>query len=264
MANTYSLDLESGSSQYAYISDASQTGLDLTSDFTLECWVKVESQPDESGMRIIVKRDDSWHGYSITYQEYGGTYTLRLSTLRPSSEKVIDYTSASPILPNSTWVHIACSWDVDGNKIIYINGTSVASDSAGGYAPTETATPFMIGANNDGVHAVGMYFDGLIDEVRVWSDVRTSTEISDNYQKELNGDESNLVGYWKFNNSASDETANNNDLTLSGSPSYSTTVPFTGIVGPTNLKTYNTNAKANIKTINTNAIANVKSLNTNT
>jgi len=33
--------------------------------------------------------------------------------------------------------------------------------------------------------------------------------------------------------------------------------------GPTNLKTYNTNAKANIKTINTNAIANVKTLNTN-
>ena len=35
------------------------------------------------------------------------------------------------------------------------------------------------------------------------------------------------------------------------------------IVGPTNLKTYNTNLKANIKTINTNPIANVKSLNTN-
>lgn len=35
-------------------------------------------------------------------------------------------------------------------------------------------------------------------------------------------------------------------------------------VGPTNLKSYNTNLKANIKTINTNPIANVKSLNTNT
>jgi hypothetical protein len=36
-----------------------------------------------------------------------------------------------------------------------------------------------------------------------------------------------------------------------------------GAAGPTNLKTYNTNAKANIKSINTNLIANVKSLNTN-
>lgn len=35
------------------------------------------------------------------------------------------------------------------------------------------------------------------------------------------------------------------------------------VVGPSNLKSYNTNLKANIKTINTNPIANVKSLNTN-
>jgi len=36
-----------------------------------------------------------------------------------------------------------------------------------------------------------------------------------------------------------------------------------GVSGPANLKSYNTNLKANIKTINTNPIANVKSLNTN-
>jgi hypothetical protein len=35
------------------------------------------------------------------------------------------------------------------------------------------------------------------------------------------------------------------------------------VVGPANIKTYNTNLLANIKTINTNAISNVKSLNTN-
>lgn len=36
------------------------------------------------------------------------------------------------------------------------------------------------------------------------------------------------------------------------------------VVGPANLKTYNTNVAANIKSIDTNLIANVKSLNTNT
>lgn len=40
-------------------------------------------------------------------------------------------------------------------------------------------------------------------------------------------------------------------------------VPALPVVGPANLKTYNTNVKANIKTINTNPIANVKSLDTN-
>lgn len=40
-------------------------------------------------------------------------------------------------------------------------------------------------------------------------------------------------------------------------------VTYSTVVGPANLKTYNTNVSANIKTINTNPIANVKTLNTN-
>jgi hypothetical protein len=70
------------------------------------------------------------------------------------------------------------------------------------------------------------------------------------------------VAYYKFNDSALDETANNNDLTLVASPTYSTDIP-TWAVGPANLKTYNTNAKANIKSVNTNLLANIKSINTN-
>jgi len=40
-------------------------------------------------------------------------------------------------------------------------------------------------------------------------------------------------------------------------------VTYTVVVGPANLKSYNTNLSANIKSIDTNLIANVKSLNTN-
>lgn len=37
--NTHALTLVAASSQYAYISDASQTGLDLSTDFTFEMWL---------------------------------------------------------------------------------------------------------------------------------------------------------------------------------------------------------------------------------
>jgi len=42
--------------------------------------------------------------------------------------------------------------------------------------------------------------------------------------------EAGLVAYYKFNDSALDETSNNNDLTLVNSPTYSTDVPFSGVV----------------------------------
>ena len=41
-------------------------------------------------------------------------------------------------------------------------------------------------------------FNGRIDEVRVWSAARTATEIDDNYNRVLDGDETGLQGYWRF------------------------------------------------------------------
>ena len=43
MANTHSLDLELGSSQYAYIDNGDQSGLGVTGDFTIEAWVRIET-----------------------------------------------------------------------------------------------------------------------------------------------------------------------------------------------------------------------------
>ncbi len=54
---------------------------------------------------------------------------------------------------------------------------------------------------------------------------------------------------------SADQTGTSNDPKL--------VITYTAVVGPANLKTYNTNAAANIKTINTNVIANVKTLDTN-
>ncbi|MCF7836026.1 MAG: hypothetical protein K9M15_02800, partial [Candidatus Marinimicrobia bacterium] len=59
-----------------------------------------------------------------------------------------------------------------------------------------------------------------------WSDVRTAQEIADNWNTELNGDEENLVAYYKLNNSLLDETSNDNDLTNNNSCPFSTDVPW--------------------------------------
>ena len=70
-----------------------------------------------------------------------------------------------------------------------------------------------------------IFCDGHFDELRIWTDIRTAQEISDNYQTELVGNEANLVGYWKFNNDLTDETSNSYDLTGVNSPTFSTDIP---------------------------------------
>ena len=111
---------------------------------------------------------------------------------------------------------------------MYKNGVLVA-DTAGETSATtikNSTANFFIGCNQD-TNVATNFFDGLIDEVRVWSDIRTVPEILNNYKRELVGNEANLVGYWRLNNDYLDQTSNNNDLTASGSPVFSTSVPFT-------------------------------------
>jgi len=49
MANTHSIALAAASSQSLSITDGSQTGLDLSGDFTIEAWIKLTQLPSTAG-----------------------------------------------------------------------------------------------------------------------------------------------------------------------------------------------------------------------
>ncbi len=77
--------------------------------------------------------------------------------------------------------------------------------------------------------ASGQYFAGTIRDVRLWDDVRSQPEISDNKTLTLTpASEANLVGYWRLNDAsgttAADGTASANDGTLQGSPAWTTAI----------------------------------------
>jgi hypothetical protein len=229
-ANTHSLDLEASSSQYAFRTDADQTGLDITGDLTVEAWVKFESLPSGGEMVVASKWDDngsndrSWFFYT---QEAAGTYYIAFynsSTGGGGGDIANKFVTWTP--STATWYHLAMAYDASAGTVdFYLNGSQQGTQQSGSKTSMyNSGAPFLVGARNDPSTS---FFDGLIDEVRVWDDIRTSGEILANYNTHLVGNEANLKGYWRFNNSALDETSNNNDLTLANSPSYSADVPFT-------------------------------------
>jgi len=144
-------------------------------------------------------------------------------------------------LSTGEWFFVTMTRDLTNNIKLYVDG--VLEDSATClYTPYYYYSEINIGRNP----GWSEYFNGVIDEVRIWNKVLEQSEIQSNMHKELTGDENGLIGYWPFNegtgNIAFDKTSNNNDGTLydgatwvnSTAPVWNwlTTNPSSGTIAP--------------------------------
>jgi len=218
--NTHSIDLEAGSSQYLSITDASQTGLDFTTDFSIEAWVKLESAPATDVEYCIAQKwEDSSEGWVFAYRDSSSTKQLRLFYYDGSTN--ITISTFNTDIQAGQWYHVAVTVDISASTAkFYVNGKETAGTAGTQDATTlgDTAHPFQIGARA----TPSNYFDGLIQNLRVWSEERTHAEIRQNMGVRNPVDSnSKLQGNWLFDNDATDSSSNSNDLTPSGSPVYS-------------------------------------------
>ncbi len=129
--------------------------------------------------------------------------------------------STSPIgsIRLNEWQHVAATYDAAGGVAsLYINGIAqelTQSGTPSGPIRDNAAFDFMIGNSTGGINT----FDGVIDEIRLWSNVRTGDELRESMGQYLNGDETGIVGYWRLNEgngaSAIDWSPNGNDGSVS-------------------------------------------------
>lgn len=104
----------------------------------------------------------------------------------------LDFTGKTPI-NDGEWHHVALSYDGE-NWAIYVDGKA---DGTSGADPNTTDQNLKIG-NLPEPHN-GEYFDGTMDELRVWNVARTADEIVATMNTELTGKEEGLVAYYNFN-----------------------------------------------------------------
>jgi len=116
------------------------------------------------------------------------------------------------ILPDNTgpsadgWHHLAITFDGTQTRW-YWNGAQLGNP--------RTAAGVNVAAVN---HRIGSrlgaeYFDGYIDELRIWNTARSATEISDNMGLPMTGTEPGLVAYWDFEGDFDDRAGGNNNGT---------------------------------------------------
>lgn len=198
------------------ISDHSS--LDLSSGLTFEAWVNPGDWSNGSATPLAVKGDGIIPAINYYFGK-SSTDAMQFSYYNGGRVDVVDTSGAS--FSNGTWYHLAYVVDVANNKIgFYRNGSLL-----GEVSQDFTSTPLL--TNNQDLllarylNGADLPFQGQLDEVRLWNDVRTIDEIRMNMFQTLVGDESGLVAYYRFDqdNHATqttlyDSTTNHNDGTL--------------------------------------------------
>ncbi|HUT14561.1 MAG TPA: LamG-like jellyroll fold domain-containing protein, partial [Thermoguttaceae bacterium] len=159
--NVLSLD---GDGDYVLVADASE--LDLTGTLTISAWIKIDNPDWTEAMRILSKKKnwDSPTGYDFEYKPGSNQLTV-LGAGRNSG-------SAAGVNLDTGWHHVAAV--INGTQAaVYVDGVEVTTDSSIGAVATNDQ-PLTIGRLAGG----GNYFDGMIDDVRLYNRVLTASELA--------------------------------------------------------------------------------------
>jgi len=171
--------------------------LNLTDAFTFEAWIHPHGwgeQPAVGFGKIIDKKNIEWCLINTHRSYHDQCLFLKLAHENGTTSRL--FTPANSIQLNQ-WQHVAITFDGDTTVQMLINGVvqplSQTSTPAGKIQDNHDQA-LTIGNNAKQDHT----FDGMIDEVRIWSSARPAAAIQAHFEHYLKGDETGLIGYWKM------------------------------------------------------------------
>ena len=207
-----------GSDDVVSISDNSAIDFG-TGDFTLSAWIKTSG---DGWMRIVDKRDAS-SGYTFNVD------TSEMIHLELNDGGGNTGYSASTDISDDLWHHIVASADRSGNVTFYLDGSSDGTaDISAKSGSIDSTSDLFIGADAPGGDS--LFFDGNINEVAIWDEALTATEVTALYNSgtplDASADSGNyassdgLQGYWRNDGDTTwtDRSTNSNHGTVAGSP----------------------------------------------
>ena len=199
------------------VAPGNTTNLNGLSKITMEALVNVHEWGSNisslmgiEGYFLVRIGDTGWPPEQIQFapgDAYGGKW--------PPAE-----TSGSKSLKKDMWTHIAFTMDLETREtIIYVDGKVQSRDFRGGTGTTVDMSPtsgnlFYIGKSYDD----SRFLRGEICEARIWSTIRTQSEIeASKYGEGITAGMPGLSAWWKFDegkgNNVQDYSGNENHLT---------------------------------------------------
>lgn len=228
-----------GTSDYVSLGDDNL--LDGKTEFTISAWLYHSSLTDDDDILVIGEHVSGsplifWRDESTTDH-----YAFLLSDSDSSTGS--QYSAFVPV--QDTWTHVALTFNASSNQArLYINGEEDANSpfSTTGISNIKTTSDEYFIGDDSGHETDGFekFFNGNIDEVKIYSSTLTADQVKIDYNSGLasnysvgqneatiltDGAGNAPIGQWRFDEntstSAYDTSGNEYTGTLTGSPSWS-------------------------------------------
>ena len=153
-----------GTSALVTVNDSAS--LHLTTGMTLEAWVN-PSKVSSAWRDVVYKGNDNYF-LEGTSSNSGVPVGGGLVGSRPSHVESI----GTAALPTNTWTFLAATYDGTTMRL-YVNGSLTSTKTGAGGTLATSTNPLQIGGDS----IYGQYFNGLIDNVRIYNTALTGSQI---------------------------------------------------------------------------------------
>jgi hypothetical protein len=219
-----------------YVTFGAAAGLN-TNQFTVEAWFK------QDGTGVPVATSSGAGGVSavplVTKGRSGGSTIEWFLGLTTDGKVAADFESASDdsnhaivgstVVTNGSWHHAAATYD-GNNFVVYLDGQFEQSVTVTNGPGTGSLHHAALATAMDTAGAPAGFFNGVIDEARVWSLARTPAQIASGMSQEISSG-SGLISRWGLNDGSGATVANSvaggPAGTASGGPLWVAGSPFT-------------------------------------
>ncbi len=172
-------------------------------DLTFECWVNFDSLQNATFFS---------HGDANNAIEMGMNEAGKVVVKVGNRQLVSDEPAA---WEKSSWNHVALAYDkTRQNVTAYVNYVALLSgvkvDAYTGNGIIEVGRSVSTQSN---------YFNGKVDQFRIWSDARSQSTIQANSAKQLSGNDLNLIAYYEMDEAkgtATEDKARGANLVMKG------------------------------------------------
>lgn len=153
----------------------------MTGDYTLELWLKPGATSQTTNAKLVGKHNGTTINYLLSFDGSSHVQFIMDCGTRTTT------TSTTVFSNTSLWYHVAAVHS-GTTMLLYVNGAQEAQASCSGAAQTNLA-PFEIGNT---VASPG-FFNGSVDEVKLFSRAFSGNDIAAGYNAQLSGNAASLA-----------------------------------------------------------------------